>query len=554
MESLSDIDDVAYKMYNGVNTRYQDFVSRQYNESGVRNITDKKGGHEIKLTSDEAVKKIWTNGDSQGIRRFMRNFNEDRNGLDDYLVHADNENISGADAFAIEASRGVKAMQDIIYTDMAAGLRGLDMKVHMDPVARLDEQREYVRKYLIKHKSKLIEVPGFEDNPGALKSILEDLGAYKLKMKELDEQKNLGILANITGPGNTIMDIAGDPVKAREMASMIDSMSIPKEGPVDVTTAALSGEQIRKTLYNGLMQKHTTGNSFDGEGMLRLLNGESRYNLQLVLGEQQVMKLEAMARISNSLKTGETTLSESLSSDALLKGLDSVGFGLGRMGSMLSRRVAFQPSTGYLAGSMMAKLLDQMTQKQTARSLKVLMDNPFDLMEMDNFILKSIDGLTEQKKAIVDRSLANRNLKGLVGWFDKVAASSVHAHLSSLGYKVTETELETMFKEHFLTETEETKEPKETKATPDTSTPDWARNPDRKRGISAEEEQAALDAQIDNGPAALSVDVHEQKQKAEAKDSSDMSSLLKELTAEQRMKLTEILQNENSEGKEEGAR
>ena len=461
MDSLREIDAPAYEMYSSVNGRYKDFVSRDFNESNARIIIDKKGGHERKLTSDQAVSKVWSNGDAESVQRFMRNFDDTRNGLDDYLKHADNEDIKGADAMAENAERGVKAMQDVIFTDMAQGLREFNLRTYNDPAKKVADIEAYVRKYLTKNESKLVHVPGFEQHPDVLRKILKDLGDYSAQMKELDEQKNLGILNNITGPGRTILDIANDPTKAQEMANMLDNMAQQTAGQMDISTNALSAEQMRKTMFNSLMQKFTSGEKFDGDGMLSLLNqtGESRYNLQLVLGDQQVLKLEAMARLSIALRTGETTMSESLQSDALLKGLDDVGFGLGRMGSILSKRVAFSPSTGYLAGSMMAKVLDKMTQKQTARSLKILMDNPFDLMELDNFVLKSIDELTDKRKAIVDRALRNRSLGALVGWFDKGVARTMHGHLSTLGYKVTESELATIIREHLLEEL-----PEETKA------------------------------------------------------------------------------------------
>jgi hypothetical protein len=449
MESLKDIDAPAYEMYSSVQGRYKDFVSRDFNESHAKTIIDKKGGHERKLTSDQAVAKVWNNGDAESIQRFMRNFDDTRNGMDDYLSHADNEQIKGADAMAESSLRGVKAMQDIVYTDIASGMREFNLRTYQDPVRKVKDIEDYVRKYLVKNESKLIHVPGFDKHPEVMRKVLKDLGDYSAQMKELDDQKNLGILSNITGPGRTITDIANDPTKAEEMANTLDSM-------VNTPTEGLSAEQIRKTMFNSLAQKFTNGDKFDGSGMLKMLEGEQRHNLTLVLGDQQVMKLEAMSRLSQALKTGETTLTESLQNDALLKGMDDVGFGLGRMGSVLSRRVSFRPSTGYLAGAMMAKVLDGMTQKQTARSLKVLMDNPFDLMEMDNFVLKTMGELTEKKQKIIDRSLRNRNLKGLVGWFDKAVAKTMMPHLTVLGYKTTESEVANMFKEFFLEEINET--------------------------------------------------------------------------------------------------
>lgn len=455
MDSLQEADPDVYTLYKEVNARYGDFVSRDFNESKARAITDKKGGRQRVLTSDQAVKQLWTEADAETVKRFMTNFDPERPGistyLDDSMVTLDGETFKGADKLLEVSQDGVSAMRDIVFTDMAQGLREFDMKVYMDPTHKIKDIEDYARKYLVKHKSKLENIPGFEDHPEALRKVVEDLGHYRLQLKALDEKRNLSILQNLTGPGHTIMDIVRDVRKADELVGILDEMSVDQ---------AVTVSQVRKTLFNAFVQRHTTGDRLNADQIIKLLDttGEARHNLSKILGEEQVGKLAGMAYVSKALETGEASFITTLSSNKFLGLMESHGISAGRIGSLLSRRAVFAPSTGYIAGAFSAKVIDSLGRRQTSRTLKVLFENPFDLTEMDNFVLREMNKLNAREQRLIDRALERGDLTSTVGFLQKTLAKSLHSHLISIGLQVTEEELQGIAKE-FLTEPKES--PKE---------------------------------------------------------------------------------------------
>ena len=461
LDSLKDIDKDAYTLYNTGRQAHREFSARDIRESKAALITDKKGGQRSRLTSDDAVTELWENGTAKDIQYFMANFDPTRTGIKEYVGFADDIEVLAADELVASSAKGVKAMQDIVFTHMAAGIREFDLKTYSDPVAQLKDIEDYVRKYVNKHAAKLEKIPGFEKQPSTLGKIVKELGAYRLQMRDLDEQRNLGILKNILGPNHTIMRASKDVQIAQELADFLETTA----GSPD-KTVVLAGERIRKTMYNSLLQQYTKGTKLDSEGLLNLLSRDSdaRFNLSIVLGEPQMGKLEAQAIMSAAIQEGSTTLTDTLTKDKWLKMMESHGISMGRIGSLLSRRAVFTPSAGYIAGAFMTNLMDTLGRKDTSRALGVLFDNPFSLTEMDNFVLQTIDGLHARQKAIIESGLQKRNLVGSVRVLDRAVAKVIRPYLMSLGFQLSEEELSKLMKDTLLQEIPDGT--KETESTP----------------------------------------------------------------------------------------
>lgn len=454
LKGLVAVDADAYDFYQATNGHYQRFVSRDFDESMASDITEVRD-HLPKIVSEEAVSRLWDNGGWEATARFLRNFDGTREGLGTYLKNIDNiqedpNTVKAMDLYSKEAERGVQALQDIIYTSLAQKVRVVDADIHLDPVVRMERVKNVLTQFKEQHNSKLVQIPGFETFGEDVNSTLNTLHNYKQALDVLEERRNMSILRDVVGPGKTIQDIVRNDQAAQEMDDFLNNRlpSISVEGLEGTRVQEATASQIRKSLSKAFINEHTK-NGVIAYGTLDRLLAEgtrTRNNLVQVLGETEVLKMDAYRYMGRAIDQGEVTFTQVLTENSTLRKLEELGLPLGRVGSLLQRRAVFAPSGAYVAGAVVTKALDAMGNQQTSRAMQLLIERPFDVLHLDQVLLQEMKKLPPVKRKLLDDVLngSTKHMRELMSWLPKVLGPTLRAHTAYLGYKFSLEEAEQM--------------------------------------------------------------------------------------------------------------
>lgn len=457
LEGLIAVDSDAYDLFKATNDQYKQFVSTDFNESLAADITE-IGDHLYKVVSEDAVQRIWDNAGSEGMMRFLRNFDGTREGLGDYLKNIDMVSTNGdalpaLDLYSKEAEKGVQALRDVVFTSLAQKVRDVDSDFTLDPVVRMEKVKNVILDFRNKHESKLVQIPGFETFGENVDGVIKDIAKYKQALEVLDDKRNLSILRDVVGPGRTVSRIMSDDKVAQEMFDFLTDR-LPNVSIDGIDTARVNeatASQIRKTLSRAFINEHTRNGVIDYETLNRVLarGSKERNNLSLVLGESEVLKLDTYRLMGQAMAEGDVTFTEVLIQNQTLRNLTNLGLPLGRIGSLLQRRAVFTPSGAYVAGAVASKVLDSMGSKQTSRAMQLLLERPFDVLNLDQILLQEMKQLPPVKRKLLDDVMkdSTRHLHEFLGWLPKAMAPAIRAHAAYLGYEYSLLEAEQMVTE-----------------------------------------------------------------------------------------------------------
>jgi hypothetical protein len=454
MEGLRDIDEDAYNLFNTTNGHYREFVAKDYNASNARKIMEQD--HLYKITSPDAVKLLWDNADSEDMLRFISNFNGERPGLASYLDNLkdpeskSNLEVRPIDLYSYEAAKGVEAVKDMIYTSLARQVDLIDADAELDPAMRMEKIKKVLIDFQHKHQSKLEKIPGMETLSEDITGTIGRIAKYRSALKELDDQKNMSILRDVVGPGKTASRLMNNHTAAREMYHFLTDQlpNVDIDGTGKLVIPEATANAIRKSLSHGFINEYTHNGVIDYEALDRVLatGTETRNNLSLVLGESEVIKLDAFRLLGRAMVEGKKEFSEVLTDDTTLRKLDQLGLPLGRIGSLLQRRAVFTPTGGYVAGAIISKVLDSMGNKQTSRAMQLMVERPFDILNLDQLLLREMKDLPpHQKRQLEDvMTSTKRHMRELAAWFPANMSRVVQAQMAYLGYEASTREVEDM--------------------------------------------------------------------------------------------------------------
>lgn len=455
LAGLKEVDPEAHRLFEVTNSHYKNFVSTDFNES-MAYASVEKGNHLLKLTSPKAAKMLWEDADSEDIQRFLRNFDGTREGLANYMdniLTPEADDVKAIDVYSKEAERGVQALRDLVFTTLSRQINKIDMDPEIDPAKRMEKIKQLLIEFTDKHKPKLEQIPGLEGLADDATVTIGKLAKYRQALEVLEERKKLGILKDVVGPGVTAKRIMNDTTTANQMYEFLTNKlaSVELEGTGSLQVAQAEANAIRKSLRQGILNEYTKNGVIDHKGLDRVLatGTSTRNNLSLVLGEQEVLKLDAMRYLGTAMANGKTDFTAVLTSDSTLRNLENLGLPLGRIGSLLQRRAVFTPSGGYIAGAIASKVLNSMGNKNTSRAMQLLVDRPFDVLNLDQILLREMRDLPPHKanslKSVMEGS--QRHMRELAAWLPKQMAKHVQAHMAYLGYEASQSEVVQMIEE-----------------------------------------------------------------------------------------------------------
>jgi hypothetical protein len=467
MDGLEEVDPDAYNLFRVTNSHYTRFSKVDFDESVAMKITE-RGDHLFKLTSDDSVNLLWDNAGTEDIQRFLRNFDGSREGLESYLANLDvpEGDVKAIDAYSKAAERGVEALKDIVYTSLAKKIHKVDMDLEVDPAARMEKIKKIVIDFQDKHKSKLDQIPGLEGIADDMTSTVHKLSKYRQAVQQLEDRKKMGILRDVVGPGKQALDIMSDRKTAEELYDFLTNKLAKVEvGEGNLMVAEAEANAIRKFITRGIVNEFTKNGNIDYEGLDRALavGSGSRNNLSLVLGESEIIKLDSFRILGRAMAEGNTKFTEVLTNDATLRKLENFGLPLGRIGSLLQRRAIFTPSGGYIAGAVASKALDSMGNQQTSRAMQLLVERPFDALNLDMILMQEMRKLPEQKRNQLKRVMegTTSHMRELAAWLPQQMSKHVQAHAAYLGFEMSQTEAVTMIEEVLYNDPRHPEEQKE---------------------------------------------------------------------------------------------
>jgi capsular polysaccharide biosynthesis protein len=184
------------------------------------------------------------------------------------------------------------------------------------------------------------------------------------------------------------------------------------------------------------------------------VNTDSRNNLSRVLGEPEVIKLEAIVAMSKALENGDTQFTDVLMKDKSLLGLKKLGLPLERIASMLQRRAVFAPSGAYVAGAIATRVLNNLGKQQTAKALRLLVEHPLEALNLDQILLSEIAKLNTRQQAQVNQVMKspNRHMRELISVLPNKLAPLIKGHLATFGVILNEEEAKNIIKDTLLSD------------------------------------------------------------------------------------------------------
>jgi hypothetical protein len=492
MEGLRDVSPSMYSMLEEANSAWKTHVAKDFSDTMASKVTE-EGAHHKKLNSEQLTDLLFTNASVDDIQDFFTNFDGTRNGLESFLSHVTLESTSattqavakyeglGMLSYQAQSDSAMNAYKDVVFTSLARDVKNTFTEVNLSPVDRLSRIEVQVRRFLTKHQAKLSFIPGMADSRENMASIIDDLGEYVGMLNSLDDAKKLAAMRKAVGPGATIRSAARNSKDADELANFleVELPGLQSQGKSLPDVGEASANDLRRAMRNGLLSELSVNGVLNHKSLMKLTsNGtETRSNLVKVLGENEVLKLQMIAQVTEAVKVGKIEFTDSLSSDAMISGLKRIGLPLERLSSMMGRRAVIAPSAAWVAGSVATRFINSIGQAHTSKVLKVLMDNPFSLAEMDKFILEAIKDLTankaKQASSVTTEGILSHT-RALIPLIGDTVAFSFKGHLSSIGIQMTEEEIKNLvvtslnddprYPEETPEETPE--EPTETKAAP----------------------------------------------------------------------------------------
>ena len=456
LQGLGAIDADAYAFFKETNDQYKRFVSTDFNESLAADTLE-VGDHLYKLVSEDVVNRLWDNAGTEGMMRFLRNFDGSREGFSNFLSKADVPEDPNAtlamDLYSKEAEAGVKAMQNVVWTSLAQKVRAMEVDFDVDPVVRMDKLKKTIVDFANKHESKLVQLPGFETFGENIQETIKTLAKYKQALDVVEERRNLKMLRDVVGPGKTINDIVHNDIAAQEMDDFLNNRltKVDIEGITEPMVQEATASKIRKSLSKSFLNEYTSDGKINFKA-LDVILGEgtaTRNRLSLVLGESEVLKLDAFREVGRAMNEGTVTFTQVLMQNTTLRNLENLGLPLGRIGSLLQRRAVFTPSGAYVAGAVVSKMLDSMGSRQTSRALQLLVERPLDILNMDQILINEMKKLPENKRRLLDDVMSGttRHMRELKSWLPKAIAPALTAHTATLGYTYAQSEVEAMVNE-----------------------------------------------------------------------------------------------------------
>jgi hypothetical protein len=459
MEGLREVSPDMYTMFNEANSAYKNHVAKDFSDTLASKVTE-EGAHHKKLNSEQLTDLLFTNASVDDIQDFFTNFDGTRKGLEDFLSHVTLESTDattqavakyeglGMLSYQAQSDSAVNAYKDVVFTSLARAVKDTFSELNLSPVDRLSRVEVQVRKFLKQHQAKLTYIPGMADSKENISRIMDDLGDYVVLLNQADDSKKLAAMRKAVGPGATIRSAAKNSKDADELANFleVELPGLQAEGKSIPNVGEASANDLRRAMRNGLLTELSVDGVLNHKALMKLTsNGtETRGNLVKVLGENEVLKLQLISQVTEAVKVGKIDFTTALSSDAMISGLKRIGLPLERLSSMMGRRAVIAPSAGWVAGSVATRFINSIGQSQTSKVLKVLMDNPFSIAEMDKFVLEAIKDLSEAKAkqaASVTTEGILAHTRALIPLIGDTVAFSFKGHLSSVGIQMTQEEI-----------------------------------------------------------------------------------------------------------------
>jgi hypothetical protein len=487
MEGLRDQDPAAYKRWTDGNAHYTNFVAKDINDSMAGKIV-KDGDHYPELTSNQVFTGLFEDADDDTLIQFLNAFDGKRKDLAPFLKQLDiNTSEAGPivprqanDEFNEMSQEAVGAVKDMIYSSLVRKLKDADIGTMRDPVERMRASEAVLTEFVTKHGSKLRLVPGFEGMEQDALKMLDNIGQYRDLHQRAEQVKSLGIIKNAVGPNATIGNIRRDDSTAGEIRDFLDNIhesmdttgnlmaeKYPQILDLKGSHSENAARKIRQTLFNAYVDEFSEGSRIDYNGMLVGLEakGGERARLVTVLGEKEVIKLEGIAQMAKALDEADISFTESLTNNSFIKSMENAGLPLGRVGSRLQQRAVFRPSTGFIAGSVAAGFIDRLAKSDTAKSLKILMDDPSKLTEIDTIIGDAIQKLQARKKAAVVAEMKDPygNMSNIIHTLAVPLTKALYRQANHMGYSLTEEETKEVVMEVLSNDPRDGKKAKEVK-------------------------------------------------------------------------------------------
>jgi hypothetical protein len=370
----------------------------------------------------------------------------------------------------VEASaEASQVLKDMAYSSLLQEFRNLDAVKGANPVEVMKKVESIMKTFTEKHKSKMRYIPGMETAHSDITGMMNEMGVYRRLHEEAEQVKNMQLLQRVAGPNKTIMNIINDDKVAQEMSDFLGNVNSKMSESGTVMSAKYPNQfqmspqnseavvtKMQDTMMNAFIDEFTIGTVLNHEGMSSILSniGGSRQNLVNVMGEARVMKLEAMASVSQAMTGEKVKFLDVLQNDNVLKGMEKLGLPLNRVASRLNQRAVFRPSTAYLAASVATSILNNVAKRDTGQALKILMDDPTKLAEFDKHLGKAIQELNAAKKDKINGVLQNPNgsLRDLIGTLADHLGQRSFQYYSYLGFNTPKEVYVEAVKEALLTD------------------------------------------------------------------------------------------------------
>ncbi len=466
MEGLADQDPAAYKRWVDGNAHYSRFIAKDINDSMAGKIV-KDGDHYPELTGDQVFRDLFEQADDDTLTHFLHAFKGDRAELAPFLKQLEGQTVSEfgprlprkpVEEFGEYSQEAIGALKDMVYSTLVRKINDIDVGPVVDPVVRMQTEQAVIGEFIKKHGSKLRLIPGFESMQKNAKLMSDNIGQYIDLHQRATQAKTLALVKNAVGPNATIQNIVRNEDIAMDVRNFLDNMHEVMETTGNLMAekhpqimnlkgshSAKVSRKVRTALFDAYLDEYTQGAHIDYEGMLADLHkkGGSRRNLVTVLGEKEVVKLEGIANIAQAIDSAKMSFTDSLSSSSIVRIMEESGLPLGRVASRLQQRAVFRPSVGFMAGSAATIFLNKLAQADTARTLKILMDDPAKLSEIDNIIGAAVQSLKIEQRNAIQAEMRDPygNMANIMNSTMTPIVKALYRYANHNGYKIPEDDI-----------------------------------------------------------------------------------------------------------------
>ena len=155
MMGLKDIDEGAYKRYVTASDAYHTFISKDFVDSPAGKLLENKD-HHPRLTSQEATRLLWDNADDDTLKAFFVNFDNSREGLNDFLRILDEgkpvDASKAMDEFTAMSSKASKVLKDMAYSSLMNEFKAIDSIKGAAPVEVMRKVENILQTFVDKNK------------------------------------------------------------------------------------------------------------------------------------------------------------------------------------------------------------------------------------------------------------------------------------------------------------------------------------------------------------------------------------------------------------------